>query len=189
MTVHMADIAEQRIDENHLRNALRCFATGVTVITTRTTSGKLEGLTANSFTAVSLDPPLISWSLRRTAPSFESFCAANHFVVNVLSAEQHALCRHFATPSSDKFADIPFADGLHGAPVLTGSLATFECGTETTFEGGDHLIFIGRVLHATYRDGEPLIFSAGRLCLPSRIEAATVRDKSGATLSENWEGL
>jgi flavin reductase (DIM6/NTAB) family NADH-FMN oxidoreductase RutF len=189
MTVHMSDFTEQPIDERHLRNALGRFATGVTVITTRTAEGKLEGLTANSFTAVSLDPPLIAWSLKRSAPSFDSFVAARHFAVNVLCCEQQALCRHFATPQVDKFAAVAFAHGIHGAPILPGSLATFECRTETTFEGGDHMIFIGRVIAATHRDGDPLIFSAGRLCLPSAIEAPTSADTTGTTLSENWEGL
>jgi flavin reductase (DIM6/NTAB) family NADH-FMN oxidoreductase RutF len=189
MTVHMSDFTEQPIDQRHLRNALGRFATGVTVITTRTASGKLEGLTANSFTAVSLDPPLISWSLRRTAPSFEGFVAARHFAVNILSCEQHLLCRHFATPHLDKFAGVDFEHGIEGAPVLAGNLATFECRTETTFEGGDHLIFIGRVLRTAYREGEPLIFSAGRLCLPSLIEEPSAAGKASANWSDDWEGL
>ena len=189
MTVHMTDFAEKPIDARHLRNALGRFATGVTVITTRTASGKLEGLTANSFAAVSLDPPLVSWSLRRSAPSFGGFLAANHFAVNVLCAQQQGLCRHFTTPRLDKFEDIAFAQGLHGAPILTESLATFECRTENTVEGGDHMIFIGRVMRATYRDGEPLIFSAGRFCLPSFIDQHAAGDNIGATLSEDWDGL
>ena len=185
----MPDIAQQPIDQRHLRNALGRYATGVTVITTRTAAGKLEGLTANSFAAVSLDPPLISWSLKRSAPSYDGFLTANHFAVNILSAEQHALCRHFATPRLDKFEDVVFEAGMHGAPILPGCLATFECRTENTIEGGDHQIFIGRVLRATHRDGEPLIFSAGRLCLSSRLEEPESANKDGAILSENWEGL
>jgi len=189
MTVHMSDLIQQQIDQRYLRNAFGRFATGVTVITTRTDAGKLEGLTVNSFAAVSLDPPLISWSLRRSAPSFQGFVAAKHFAVNVLSCDQHALCRHFATPRLDKFEDIAFDAGLSGAPFFPGNLATLECRTESCFEGGDHLIFIGRVLRADYRDGEPLIFTAGRLCLPSFVEVANTADKPGAILSENWEGL
>ena len=189
MTVHMTHFAEKPMDARYLRNAFGRFATGVTVITTRTASGKFEGLTANSFAAVSLDPPLVSWSLRRTSRSFDGFFAANHFAVNVLAAQQHALCRHFNTPRLDKFEDIAFAEGMHGAPLLTGSLATFECRTENTFEGGDHLIFIGRVARAIYRDGEPLIFSSGRFCLPSLIEEHAAGDKVAATLSEDWGGL
>jgi flavin reductase (DIM6/NTAB) family NADH-FMN oxidoreductase RutF len=189
MTIHMPNIAETPIDERHLRNALGRFATGVTVITTRSASGKLEGLTANSFTAVSLDPPLISWSLKRSAPSRDNFISARHFAVNVLSCDQHALCRHFATPRHDKFETVDFEHGVNGAPILPGCLATFECRTESTFEGGDHLIFIGRVLRAAHRDGEPLIFSAGRLCLPAALEEPATAAKTGGTLSEDWEGL
>ena len=171
MTVHMPDFVEGLLDPRHLRNALGRFATGVTVITTCTARGKREGLTANSFAAVSLDPPLVSWSLKRLAPSFASFFEARHFAVNILSAGQRDLCRHFATPAHDKFDGLDFDEGLHGAPIIPGCLATFECRTENTFAGGDHLIFIGRVDRATYRDGEPLIFSAGRFCVPSALEA------------------
>jgi flavin reductase (DIM6/NTAB) family NADH-FMN oxidoreductase RutF len=185
----MRDFSTSPADSAYLRSALGRFATGVTVITTRTPSGKREGLTANSFAAVSLDPPLISWALRRGAPSFGGFAGAAHFVVNVLAVEQHPLCRHFATPSPDKFAEIPFRDGVEGAPVLEGALATFECRTETTFEGGDHLIFIGQVLRAAHREGTPLIFSAGRLCQPSPAPLPQGEGLATSTLSEDWSGL
>jgi flavin reductase (DIM6/NTAB) family NADH-FMN oxidoreductase RutF len=184
MTVHMRNIEQGLIDPRHLRNALGRFATGVTIVTTRTPSGKREGLTANSFAAVSLDPPLISWSLKCAAPSFASFTDARHFAVNVLSADQRDLCSHFATPSHDKFADLDFEEGLHGAPILPGCIATFECRTENTFAGGDHLIFIGRVDRATYREGEPLIFSAGRFCVPSAIDENLVLGANGASALE-----
>lgn len=180
MTVHMPSIEEGVIDPRHLRNALGQFATGVTVVTTRTAAGKREGLTANSFAAVSLDPPLISWSLKRLAPSFTGFMEARHFAVNVLAADQRELCRHFATPSHDKFDGLAFEEGLHGAPILPGCIATFECRTENTFEGGDHLIFIGRVDRATYREGEPLIFSAGRFCVPSAIDETLIARANGS---------
>jgi flavin reductase (DIM6/NTAB) family NADH-FMN oxidoreductase RutF len=184
MTVHMPGIQEGLIDARHLRNALGRFATGVTVITTRTAKGKREGLTANSFAAVSLDPPLVSWSLKRLAPSFASFLASRHFAVNILAADQRELCRHFSTPRRDKFTGVAFEEGLHGAPILSGCLASFECRTENTFEGGDHMIFIGRVDRAVYRDGEPLIFSAGRLCVPSLIEEALAGGAGTAATSE-----
>jgi flavin reductase (DIM6/NTAB) family NADH-FMN oxidoreductase RutF len=149
------------LDERHLRNALGRFATGVTVVTTRTADGKLEGLTANSFSAVSLDPPLVLWSLRASAPSLPSFEVAGHFAVNVLSASQHGLCRRFATPSRDKFESVQHAPGLGGCPLLAGALATFECSTDSHVAGGDHVIFFGRVRRAAFADGAPLIFSAG----------------------------
>jgi flavin reductase (DIM6/NTAB) family NADH-FMN oxidoreductase RutF len=157
---------EETADPRELRNALGRFATGVTVITTQTSAGKLEGLTANSFSALSLDPPLVLWSIRLSAPSLPGFLAASGFAVNVLASDQRKLAANFATASIDKFANVPFGFGLHGYPVLPGSIAVFECQTENTVEGGDHLIFIGRVVAASYCDGEPLVFHGGEYCVP-----------------------
>lgn len=157
-------------DPRHLRQALGRFATGVTVVTTRSPSGKLEGLTANSFSSVSLDPPLVLWSLQKRAPSLESFRSSGHFAVNVLGAHQHGHCQHFARPSVDKFRDVPHEIGFGGCPVLDDCIATFECATHSIVEGGDHLIFIGRVERAIYRDGDPLIFSAGSFCVPTLFQ-------------------
>ena len=162
MTMLSLPLDREATDPRLLRQALGRFATGVTVITTRTPDGKYEGLTANSFSAVSLDPPLVLWSLRLASPSLASFKAAGHFVVNVLSTAQSLTSRHFATPRHDKFDDIEFSAGIAGCPMLDESLAIFECRTETTVEGGDHMIFLGRVIQAHYRDGEPLIFAAGK---------------------------
>jgi len=156
----------ETVDPRKLRNALGRFATGVTVITTQTPSGKLEGLTANSFSALSLDPPLVLWWIRRSAPSLPGFLAASGFAVNVLGSDQRKLAATFATASIDKFADVPFAIGLRGYPVLTGSIAVFECQTENTIEGGDHLIIIGRVVATSHREGEPLVFHGGEYCVP-----------------------
>ncbi|MGB3391284.1 MAG: flavin reductase family protein [Pseudaminobacter sp.] len=156
-------------DPIHLRQAFGRFATGVAVITTRSQDGKLEGLTANSFSSVSLDPPLVLWSLQKRAPSLESFTSSGHFAVNVLGAHQQDYCKHFATPAHDKFESIDYRVGHGGCPVLTGSIATFECSTYSLVEGGDHLIFIGRVVRAVYDDGQPLIFSAGSFYLPTQL--------------------
>jgi len=150
------------IDERHFRNALGRFVTGVTVITTRTPEGKLEGLTANSFSAVSLDPPLVLWSLRKSSSLLQAFHGATHFAVNVLHASQFALSEHFAKREPDKFRNVAHALGLGGCPLLSGALATFECSKETDVAGGDHVVFFGRVERAAHREGEPLIFSAGR---------------------------
>jgi len=158
------------MDERHLRNALGRFVTGVTVITTRTAEGKLEGLTANSFAAVSLDPPLVLWSLKATASSLPSFESASHFAVNVLGAWQFALSDHFAKRNPDKFQSVVHAPGIGGCPLLFGALATFECTKQTSVVGGDHVVFFGRVERAAYRDGEPLIFSAGRYGTHSPLE-------------------
>ena len=161
-------VNEETVDPRELRNALGRFATGVTVITTQTPSGKFEGLTANSFSALSLDPPLVLWSIRQSAPSLPGFLAAGGFAVNVLAADQRKLAASFANAAIDKFANAPFAIGQQGYPVLPGSIAVFECQTENTIEGGDHLIFIGRVVAASYCDGEPLVFSGGEYCVPVR---------------------
>ncbi|WP_134500336.1 flavin reductase family protein [Microvirga pakistanensis] len=157
-------------DPMHLRQALGRFATGVTVVTTRSPSGKLEGLTANSFSSVSLDPPLVLWSLQKRAPSLESFKNSGAFAVNVLGAHQHDYCKHFATPAPDKFQNIPYEIGYGGCPILEDCIARFECSTHSVVEGGDHLIFIGRVENVVYSDGEPLIFSAGSFCVPTRFQ-------------------
>ncbi len=168
MTERRLDLSEE-IDERALRHALGRFATGVAVITTCTADGKLEGLTVNSFASVSLDPPLVLWCLQRTAPSFQSFAAAGVFAVSVLGADQHALSHRFATAAAHKFGSVDHLPGFGGAPRLADALAWFECRTERTVDGGDHVIFIGRVLRAGYRDGEPLVYSAGRYCLPARL--------------------
>jgi flavin reductase (DIM6/NTAB) family NADH-FMN oxidoreductase RutF len=150
------------MDERHFRNALGRYVTGVTVITTRTAEGKLEGLTANSFAAVSLDPPLVLWSLRLSSTLMTTFQDAGHFAVNVLGAWQFALSEHFAKRMPDKFENVVHAPGVGGCPLLFGALATFECVKEANITSGDHIVFFGRVERATYREGEPLIYSAGR---------------------------
>jgi flavin reductase (DIM6/NTAB) family NADH-FMN oxidoreductase RutF len=150
------------LDNAGLRQALGRFATGVVVVATCTPEADLVGLTANSFAAVSLDPPLVLWSLNRKASSFSGFMRAGFFTVSILGAEQEALARHFATRRDDKFASVAFTRGHGGCPLITNSLATFECRAESTMDGGDHVVFLGRVLHATYREGTPLIFSAGQ---------------------------
>jgi flavin reductase (DIM6/NTAB) family NADH-FMN oxidoreductase RutF len=160
-------------DTRALRHALGRFATGVTVITTACPSGKLIGLTANSFSSVSLDPPLVLWSLRRNAASLASFTGSKHFAVNVLAADQEHVSNHFAKSSTDKFVEIPHSIGLGGCPVLPGTLASFECRLESEIEGGDHVIFLGRVLRASYRDGVPLIFAGGAYCRPERLQVPT----------------
>jgi flavin reductase (DIM6/NTAB) family NADH-FMN oxidoreductase RutF len=157
-----APVVGSALDTRHLRTAFGRFVTGVTVITTRTPDGNLAGLTANSFSAVSLEPPLVLWSLRDTATSLPSFESSGHFAVNVLGAWQAMLAQHFAQRIDDKFKNVVHAPGLAGCPLLFGALATFECSRETTVTGGDHVIFFGRIHRAAYRDGEPLTFSAGR---------------------------
>ncbi|WP_440995815.1 flavin reductase family protein [Arhodomonas sp. SL1] len=149
-------------DPRALRNALGGFATGVTVVTTRAPDGTPVGLTVNSFSSVSLEPPLILWSLMRDSPSRAAFLAASHFAVNVLAVEQEALCRRFATPRPDKFEGVQWWAGAGGAPVLAGCVARFQCRRSLRHDGGDHDILLGRV-EAFDHDPmvEPLVFVAG----------------------------
>lgn len=167
-----------------LRNALGRFATGVTVITTRTEAGKLEGVTANSFSAVALHPALVLWNLSTAAPSLPSFLGARYFAINVLRAEQRALSQHFARPAADKYDGITFRPGLGGCPVLEDPLAVFECEQFRTMACGDHFVIVGEVREARYADGEPLIFSSGRYCTPLPLP-----DAAAPELDELWAGL
>jgi 3-hydroxy-9,10-secoandrosta-1,3,5(10)-triene-9,17-dione monooxygenase reductase component len=156
--------APAALDPRALRNALGCFPTGVTVMTTLRGDGAPVGLTVNSFASVSLDPPLILWSLVQHSPSLPAFRAAHRFCVNVLTADQEALCRRFASPLPDKFAEVPWHAGLDGVPVIEGCLATFECSSAFNNWGGDHVIFVGRVERFETRDAPALLFHRGRLC-------------------------
>ncbi|MBF6231480.1 flavin reductase [Nocardia farcinica] len=153
--------AERSVDPRALRNAFGQYATGVTVVTTRAPDGRKIGVTANSFTSVSLDPPLIAWCPAKKAPSLPDLIAASHFAVNVLAADQHELSRQFATPAPDKFADVAYRDGIAGVPLLDRSIARFQCRTVQRVEAGDHIIFIGEVEHFDTSDGAPLVFHSG----------------------------
>ena len=169
----MPDAAYAAItDPRELRRALGRFATGVTVVTTRGDGGRLEGLTANSFSSVSLDPPLVLWSLGRHAASLPSFMRAGWFAVHVLGSHQQALSTRFATRGADKFAGLAFAEGLGGCPVLAGGVAHFECSVHDRVAAGDHVIFLGRVERMSHRDAEPLVFSAGQYCVPALLDRA-----------------
>jgi flavin reductase (DIM6/NTAB) family NADH-FMN oxidoreductase RutF len=165
MTIHAAPTA---IDPHELRTAMSRFATGVAVVTTFD-GEKREGLTVNSFSSLSLDPPLVVWSLRKNSPSLATFQRATGFAVNILCADRRELSHHFATPHSDKFLGVEYDDGSFGFPVFSDNLALFECRKSQVVEGGDHLMFIGEVLRVTYRDDVPLIFSSGRYCTPLAI--------------------
>jgi flavin reductase (DIM6/NTAB) family NADH-FMN oxidoreductase RutF len=171
MTTRTIDLNDPASASKGLREALSRFVTGVTVITTRTRQGSLEGLTANSFSALSLDPPLVLWSLRNNATTFNAFTReADWFAVNVLGADQEDVSRHFARSSTEKFAGFDWEAGLGGCPVVPGCIAQFECRVENLVPGGDHMILIGRVEKATLRRGEPLLFHAGAYCVPVPVE-------------------
>jgi flavin reductase (DIM6/NTAB) family NADH-FMN oxidoreductase RutF len=149
-------------DSRDLRNALGAFGTGVTIITARSRAGKLVGLTANSFTSVSLVPPLVLWSASLYAQSLPAFQEGSHFVVNVLAFDQSELSNRFAKQHEDKFADTDHIVAECGAPIVIGSAAHFECRNEFRHYGGDHIIFIGQVERYAYTDKPTLLFCRGK---------------------------
>ncbi|WP_345811551.1 flavin reductase family protein [Paraburkholderia sp. PREW-6R] len=153
-------------DQAAFKQALGQFATGVTVITTRAASGQLIGITASSFNSVSLNPPLVLWSLATRSASMPVFRANSHYVVNVLAASQLDLCKRFATVKGDRFEGVSHAEGDTGMPVLDGALAWFECHNRSRYEEGDHVIFVGEVercgVHEHAADLKPLVFQSGQ---------------------------
>ena len=145
------------------RAALGMFATGVTIVTARTADGKPVGLTASSFNSVSLHPPLVLWSLARAAGSMAVFSAGSHYAVNILAADQQALALRFAAQDTDRWAGVDFEEGVGGAPLLAGTVATLECFNRSRYEEGDHVIFVGEVERCSHRPGaSPLLFHGGK---------------------------
>jgi flavin reductase (DIM6/NTAB) family NADH-FMN oxidoreductase RutF len=163
-----AKAVAERFDRRDLRRALGQFATGVTVVTAGASDGRKIGVTVNSFSSVSLNPPLILWSLARQAPSFADFTTCTHFAVNVLEAKQHHLSRQFSTPLPDKFAGVDFAEGKAGVPIVQGAIAQFVCRKVKQYDGGDHVILLGEVEEYKYSEGEPLVFHSGRYRIATR---------------------
>ena len=145
------------------RTALGMFATGVTIVTARTPDSRVIGLTANSFNSVSLDPPLVLWSLSQAAASLPAFRAGSHYAINILAADQKALAERFALKGSDRWHGVSFTEGMGGAPLLAGAAATFECFNRSRYEEGDHVIFVGEVERCSWRSGaSPLLFHGGQ---------------------------
>ena len=146
-----------------LRAALGRFATGVTIVTARAADGRPVGLTVNSFNSVSLEPPLVLWSLARGAGSMAAFSNGLHYAINVLAADQQGLAERFAARDVDRWTGVAFTEGISGAPVLEGCVATFECFNRSRYAEGDHVIFVGEVERCRHRsDGSPLLFHGGR---------------------------
>lgn len=147
-------------DTRALRNTLGCFATGVTVVTAQA-DGRRVGVTANSFSSLSLDPPLILWSLVKTSSSYPVFEQASHFAVNILAQGQFDLSNRFARSTSDKFAGLTFDEGHGGCLLLRETCATIQCARERILDGGDHWILIGEVTAFTASDHAPLLYHRG----------------------------
>lgn len=150
------------LDVRALRNALGHYTTGVTIVTTRTPDGAHTGVTVNSFTSVSLDPPLVLFCLATRSSLLAAFEQAAHFTINVLAKGQQALSNRFARPSSNTWEGVHYQTGTHGCALLTGAIGIFECASRGTYPGGDHLILVGEVLRFEARVApEPLAFYAG----------------------------
>src|SRR5882757_1844239 len=164
---HPADPANElasgnsAIDPRDFRNALGTFATGVTIVTAMSAEGRPYGITCNSFASVSLNPPLVLWSLGVFSQGLTIFQNASHFVVNVLEASQQALASQFAKSSGDKFAGVTWTPGLGNAPLLADVVASFQCRAVNRYYGGDHVIFLGAVEAYTYTGRQPLLFARG----------------------------
>lgn len=149
------------IDKTELRRVMGHFPTGVTVVTTISKAGKLYGLTANSFTSVSLVPPLVLVCVDKKAESYPCFEESKCFTVNFLADDQEDLSRRFATTGGDKFEGVGYRMGANQAPILNGVLAYLECKVVAAYEGGDHTIYVGEIEQAETREAKPLLFYRG----------------------------
>lgn len=152
------------LDPREFRNALGRFATGVCVITTEPAGGKPFGMTINSFSSVSLEPPLVLWSLQKNSECFAAFENTKQFAVNILSADQQAISNQFAKKGEHDLPEGSYSHGESGCVVLNDVITSFECEVDAVHEGGDHVIIVGRVLamnnQADPRD--PLLFFSGK---------------------------
>jgi len=156
-------------DTTQFKQALSRFPTGVSVITTQQGGDanpaewghSFVGLTASSFNSVSLTPPLVVWSLGLSSRTVPSFQKASHYVINVLSDQQLAVCQQFAFGQGDRFNGIDYELGATGLPVIKGALAWFECRNRSQYPEGDHIIFVGEVERCGFVDGSPLVYQQG----------------------------
>ncbi|HNZ90335.1 MAG TPA: flavin reductase [Acidovorax sp.] len=173
-------------DGRAFRRSLGQFATGVTVITA-CHAGQNVGMSVNSFAALSLDPPLVLWSIRRESGSLQAFKEAGHFAVNVLAANQVELSNRFASSKGDKFGATPWTAGTCGAPLLHGAIAHMECTLHEVIEGGDHLLLIGRVDRYARFAGEPLLFTQGRYAVTQEHPEALQADPNAAPVAVAYD--
>lgn len=148
-------------DTKSFRQCLGKFATGVTVVTCCDANGNPCGITANSFSSVSLEPPLVLWNIAKVSNSLEAYLDAKHFAINVLAEDQQSLSAHFARSDHTLFDGIEYSLTDDGAPKLTGTLALFECRTHEIHDCGDHFIIVGEVTGFSAGDGNPLLFYGG----------------------------
>ena len=151
-----------QFDSRSLRDALGEFATGVAVVTARGGDGQPVGVTINSFASVSLEPPLVLWSLGLHSPSLAAFESCSHYAVNILAADQVEFSQRFSQAQEDRFAGIATMPGAGGTPLLPGCSAWFECRNEIRYPGGDHLSLVGFVENFRREPKAPLVFHGGR---------------------------
>jgi flavin reductase (DIM6/NTAB) family NADH-FMN oxidoreductase RutF len=149
-------------DSAYFRSALSQFATGVTVVIARGADGALHGLTVNSFSSVSLEPPLVLWSLANRARSMSAFQQCSHYIINVLAETQEELALRFSRPAGNRFESLTFDTSRTGLPILDGVAAWFECQNRSRYQEGDHVIFVGQVERCQMRPSRTLGFHGGR---------------------------
>lgn len=174
------------IDSKQFRAALGAFATGVTVVTAHDGQGRDVGLTANSFNSVSLDPPMVLWSLGKSSSSFDAFMETEHFAVHILASSQEDLSSRFARKGTDRFAGLDCARGIGDIPLLDGCSARFECRTAVRHDSGDHVIIVGEVLSFTSLPQPPLVFHGGKYGLLMKRAAG---EAEPARIGEDWLGF
>ncbi len=177
-------------DPRDFRQALGAFATGVTIVTARAGDGAPVGITANSFNSVSLDPPMVLWSLAKNARSLAVFARAGHWNVHVLANDQEPLSNRFARAGEDKFGGMALDAGASDAPLIPGCSARFQCRAAFQYEGGDHVIFVGEVIDYDRTPSPPLLYVTGGYALAARKAGAvaTEAEQPDAIYSENLLG-
>ncbi|MCC5870705.1 MAG: flavin reductase family protein [Gammaproteobacteria bacterium] len=164
-----------RLDGKLLRSVLGEFATGVAIVTAAAPDGRLCGLTVNSFSSVSLEPPLVLWSLRRESPSLDVFKSSRSLAISILCAKQEETARLFARPTVDRFACVDHFPGDNGAPIINGCIAYLECEPFSVQRAGDHVLFLWRVTSAVSMKGDlPLVFHGGEFRRVAQCRPALV---------------
>ncbi|SFO28895.1 NADH-FMN oxidoreductase RutF, flavin reductase (DIM6/NTAB) family [Cohaesibacter marisflavi] len=149
------------IEATEFRKALGRFATGIAIVTTMDDRDAPVGLTVNSFNSVSLDPPLVLWSLDKSSNQMDAFCSSGFYGVSILAHDQQLASNLFAAMAEDRFEKVEWSAGQTGAPLIDGALARIDCKTEQIIEGGDHVILLGRVVDIAVSEGDPLVYYGG----------------------------
>jgi flavin reductase (DIM6/NTAB) family NADH-FMN oxidoreductase RutF len=183
------------VDSSILRRGFGQYPTGVTIVTCRDALGRPQGVTANSFASVSLDPPLVLWSIARSARSFDHFVAAEHFAIHVLSDRQSTVSTRFARAGEDKFGEVQSSNNAFGVPIIAGCVTVFECRREQVIDAGDHVTLMGRVLQLTGSDGanlhadpQALVFYRGRYAAVMRASDAP-DETERLERAKRWMGM